>query len=136
MARALRSGQPERFETTSISHRAGAPEPNQLGMVHTKESGKVDAGTTAHRAASPWPCIGELLVAKGFDPDVPIRDQETPLTMACRADKAEHPGVVAALLKLGADPNAPNAKGKNPLAIATSARFNETVALLKAAGAG
>lgn len=79
--------------------------------------------------------IGELLVARGFDLNVPIRDQETPLTMACRADKREHPGTVAALLDLGADPNAPNAKGRTPLAIATSAGFRETVALLRAAGA-
>ena len=79
--------------------------------------------------------IGELLVASGFDLNVPIRDQETPLTMACRADKGEHPETVAALLDLGADPNAPNAKGRTPLAIATSARFDRTVALLHAAGA-
>jgi hypothetical protein len=79
--------------------------------------------------------IAELLVAGGFDLNVPIRDQETPLTMACRADKAEHPAVVAALLELGADPNAKNARGRTPLAVATSARFDRTVALLRAAGA-
>ncbi|MEN3305777.1 MAG: hypothetical protein V7603_1979, partial [Micromonosporaceae bacterium] len=79
--------------------------------------------------------IGELLVALGFDLNVPIRDQETPLTMSCRADKREHPETVATLLDLGADPNAPNAKGRTPLAIATSAGFTETVALLRAAGA-
>jgi ankyrin repeat protein len=79
--------------------------------------------------------IGELLVARGFDLNAPIRDQETPLTMACRADKGEHPETVSALLDLGADPTAPNAKGRTPLAIATSARFDKTVALLHAAGA-
>jgi uncharacterized protein len=79
--------------------------------------------------------IGALLVASGFDLNVPIRAQETPLTMACRADKGEHPRTVAALLNLGADPNAPNAKGRAPLAIATRAGFHETVALLQAAGA-
>jgi ankyrin repeat protein len=79
--------------------------------------------------------IGELLVAHGFDLNVPIRDQETPLTMSCRADKREHHETVAALLDLGADPNAPNAKGRTPLAIATSAGFDQTVALLRAAGA-
>ncbi|MEY2592218.1 MAG: hypothetical protein QOJ67_4202 [Acidimicrobiaceae bacterium] len=79
--------------------------------------------------------IGELLVARGFDLNVPIRDQETPLTMACRADKGEHPDTVVALLGLGADPNAPNAKGRTPLEIATGARFHATVALLQAAGA-
>jgi len=79
--------------------------------------------------------VAALLVARGFDLNVPIRDQETPLTMACRADKGEHPETVAALLDLGADPNAPNAKARTPLAIATSARFDRTVALLHAAGA-
>ncbi len=79
--------------------------------------------------------IGELLIARGFDLNVPLRGQETPLTMACRADKGEHAGTVAALLDLGADPNAPNAKGRTPLATATSAGFDETIALLRAAGA-
>lgn len=79
--------------------------------------------------------IGELLVALGFDLNAPIRGQETPLTMSCRADKREHPETVAALLDLGADPNAPNAKGRTPLAIATGAGFGRTVALLRAAGA-
>jgi ankyrin repeat protein len=74
-------------------------------------------------------------VALGFDLNVPIRNQETLLTMSCRADKREHPDTVAALLDLGADPNAPNAKGRTPLAIATGAGFAETVALLRAAGA-
>ena len=79
--------------------------------------------------------IGELLVAHGFDLDVPIRAQETPLTRACRADKGEHPEPVRALLELGADPNAPNARGRTALSIATGARFSRTVALLLAAGA-
>lgn len=79
--------------------------------------------------------IAELLVAQGFDLNVPIRDQETPLTIACRADKGEHPATVAALLELGADPSAPNARGRTPLAVATSAGFDRTVALLRAAGA-
>ncbi len=79
--------------------------------------------------------IGELLVARGFDLNVPIRDQETPLTMACRADKGEHLETVAALLALGADPNAPNAKGRTALSIATGAGFSDTVARLLAAGA-
>ena len=79
--------------------------------------------------------IAELLVARGFNLNAPIRDQETPLTMSCRADKGEHPETVKALLELGADPNAPNAKGRTALSIATSARFSDTVALLLAAGA-
>jgi ankyrin repeat protein len=79
--------------------------------------------------------IGQLLVAHGFDLDAPIRDQETPLTRACRADKGEHPETVRALLELGADPNAPNAKGRTALSIATGARFSATVELLLAAGA-
>ena len=78
--------------------------------------------------------IAGSLVARGFDLNVPIRNQETPLTMACRADKGEHPAAVAALLALGADPNAKNARGRTPLALATSARFDRTVALLCAAG--
>jgi ankyrin repeat protein len=55
--------------------------------------------------------------------------------MACRADKGEHPDTVVALLGLGADPNAPNSKGRTPLEIATGANFHATVALLRAAGA-
>jgi truncated hemoglobin YjbI len=35
--------------------------------------------------------IAGLLVLRGFDLNVPIRDQETPLTMACRADKGRAP---------------------------------------------
>ena len=100
----------------------------------------LDQGAEAARAESLGPLhtdrtIARLLVARGLDLNIPIRDQETPLTMACRADKGEHPAAVAALLKLGADPNAKNAKGRTPLAIATSARFDRTVALLRAAGA-
>lgn len=100
----------------------------------------LDHGAEAADAESLGPIgtdrrIGELLVARGFDLNVPIRDQETPLTMSCRADKREHPKTVAALLDLGADPNAPNAKGRTPLAIATNAGFHETATLLRAAGA-
>ena len=100
----------------------------------------LDRGAEAARAESLGPLhtdrtIARLLVARGFDLNVPIRDQETPLTMACRADKGEHPAAVTALLELGADPNARNARGRTPLAVATSARFDETVALLRAAGA-
>jgi ankyrin repeat protein len=100
----------------------------------------LDHGARAADAESLGPLgtdrtIGRLLVALGFDLNVPIRNQETLLTMSCRADKREHPDTVAALLDLGADPNAPNAKGRTPLAIATGAGFAETVALLRAAGA-
>jgi ankyrin repeat protein/truncated hemoglobin YjbI len=100
----------------------------------------LDQGAEAADAESLGPVgtdrtIGELLVALGFDLNAPIRDQETPLTRSCRADKREHPETVAALLALGADPNAPNAKGRTPLATATSAGFDATVALLRAAGA-
>jgi ankyrin repeat protein len=100
-----------------LEHGAEAADAQSLGPVGTDRT------------------IGALLVARGFDLNVPIRDQETPLTMACRADKGEHPETVAALLDLGADPNAPNAKGRTPLAIATSAGFADTVSLLRAAGA-
>jgi len=100
-----------------LDHGAGAAEAESLGPLGTDRT------------------IGELLVALGFDLNVPIRDQETPLTMSCRADKGEHPETVAALLELGADPNTPNAKGRTPLAIATGAGFDRTVALLRAAGA-
>jgi ankyrin repeat protein len=56
--------------------------------------------------------------------------------MACRADKGEHPRTVTVLLDLGADPNAPNApNGRTPLATAASAGFDESIALLRAAGA-
>ena len=79
--------------------------------------------------------IGELLVASGFNLNVPVRGQETLLTMACRADKGEHPQTIAALLDMGADPNAINTKGFTPLDVATRARFNETIVLLRAAGA-
>jgi ankyrin repeat protein len=107
-----------------------------VGLVHLL----LDHGAEAAHAESLGPLgrdgtIGELLVARGFDLNVPIRNQETLLTMACRADKGEHPDTVAALLDLGADPNAPNARGRTPLAVATSARFDRTVALLHAAGA-
>ena len=100
----------------------------------------LDHGAKASDAESLGPLgtdrtIGELLVARGFDLNVPIRNQETPLTMACRADKGEHPETVKALLELGADPNAPNARGRTALSIARSARFSDTVALLLVAGA-
>ncbi|HET6269647.1 MAG TPA: ankyrin repeat domain-containing protein, partial [Arthrobacter sp.] len=100
----------------------------------------LDQGAEAVHAESLGPLptdqtIAGLLVARGFDLNAPIRGQETPLTMACRADKGEHPAVVAALLELGADPNAKNARGRTPLAVATSARFGRTAALLRAAGA-
>jgi ankyrin repeat protein len=100
----------------------------------------LDHGAEAAKAENLGPVgsdrtIGELLVARGFDLNVPIRDQETPLTMACRADKGEHAETVAALLALGADPNARNARGRTALSIATGAEFSDTVALLLAAGA-
>ena len=100
----------------------------------------LDRGAEAARAESLGPLhtdrtIARLLVVRGLDLNVPIRDQETPLTMACRADKGEQPATVAALLELGADPNAKNAKGRTPLAIATGARFDRTTTLLHAAGA-
>jgi ankyrin repeat protein/truncated hemoglobin YjbI len=100
----------------------------------------LDHGADASEAESLGPLgndrtIGALLVANGFDLNVPIRDRETLLTMACRADKGEHPETVAALLDLGADPNAPNSKGRTPVAIAMSAGFDRTITLLKAAGA-
>jgi truncated hemoglobin YjbI len=100
----------------------------------------IDHGAQARDAESLGPLgtdrtIGELLVARGFNLNVPIRDQETPLTRACRADKGEHPATVKALLELGADPNAPNAKGRTALSIATGARFSASVELLLAAGA-
>jgi truncated hemoglobin YjbI len=100
----------------------------------------LDHGAQARDAESLGPLgadrtIGELLVAHGFDLDVPIRAQETPLTRACRADKGEHPETVRALLELGADPDAPNAKGRTALSIAAGARFSRSVALLLAAGA-
>lgn len=79
--------------------------------------------------------IGRLLVEHGFPLDTPIRDQETLLTRACRADKGEHPETVAALLALGADPNAPNDRGVTPLARATSAGFSRSVEILLAVGA-
>jgi ankyrin repeat protein len=101
----------------------------------------LDHGAEAARAESLGPLhadrtIARLLVARGFELNAPIRDQEPPLTRACRADKGEQPAAVAALLELGADPNAKNAKGRTPLAVATSAHFDRTVALLRAAGAG
>jgi ankyrin repeat protein len=66
----------------------------------------LDHGAQACGAGSLGPLgtdrtTGELLVAHGFDLDVPVRGQ--------------------ALLELGADPNAPNAKGRTPLSIATGA---------------
>jgi ankyrin repeat protein/truncated hemoglobin YjbI len=101
----------------------------------------LDHGAEAARAESLGPLhadqtIARLLVARGFDLNAPIRDQETPLTRTCRADKGEQPAAVAALLELGADPNAKNARGRTPLALAASAHFDRTVALLRAAGAG
>ena len=111
--------------------RQGAIELVRLLLDH--DADPADAESLGHLGQART--IGELLVAKGLDLNVPIRDQETLLTMACRADKGEHPQTVAALLELGADPNAPNAKGRTPLAIATSAGFDETAALLKAVGA-
>ncbi len=100
----------------------------------------LDHGAQAADAESLGPVgtdrrIGDLLVAHGFDLNTPVRAQETLLTTAIRADKREHPDTVAALLRLGADPNATKAKGRTPLAIATSARFAATVALLRAAAA-
>lgn len=100
-----------------LAHGARAADAESLGPVGTDRT------------------IAELLLAAGFRLDRPIRDQETPLTRACRADKREHPETVLALLDLGADPNAPNAKGRTPLETATSAGFHDTIALLRARGA-
>jgi ankyrin repeat protein len=100
-----------------LNHGANATQAESLGPVGTDRT------------------IAELFIARGFDLNAPIRDQETFLTMACRADKGEHPETVVALLELGADPNARNAKGRTPLAVATSAGFGKTIALLQAAGA-
>jgi ankyrin repeat protein len=44
-------------------------------------------------------------------------------------------GSKRAELDLGADPNVRNAKGRTPLTMATSARFEATIALLSAAAA-
>ena len=100
----------------------------------------LDHGAPAAEADSLGPVaadgvIGRLLVEHGFDLDIPIRGQETLLTMACRKDKHEHPDVVAALLDLGADPNAMNARGRTPLVVARASKFDRSVALLLAAGA-
>ena len=55
----------------------------------------LDHGAEAAHAESLGPLgtdrtIGQLLVARGFDLNAPIRGRETPLTIACRADKAAH----------------------------------------------
>ena len=100
-----------------LDHGADAVEAEHLGPLDTD------------------PTIARLFVERGFALDAPIRGQETPLTMACRSDKGQHPETVAALLELGADPNAPNARGRRPLEMATGAGFDRVVALLRAAGA-
>jgi ankyrin repeat protein/truncated hemoglobin YjbI len=100
-----------------LDHGADARDAERLGPVATD------------------PTVARLLVEAGFDLDRPVRDQETPLTMACRADKGARPELVAGLLALGADPNAPNARGRTPLDLATAGGSDEVVALLRAAGA-
>jgi ankyrin repeat protein/truncated hemoglobin YjbI len=115
---------------TSAAHQ-GVIEIVRLLLDHGAEAAKAESlGAVGIEAT-----IGRLLVEHGFNLDAPIRDQETLLTRACRADKGEHPETVSALLALGADPNAPNAKGHTPLARATAAGFSRSIELLIAAGA-
>ncbi len=97
------------------------------------------SGLDSTTPAAAIPRAGQFLgraVARATSIRVPAPDADPRRRLdAILRDKGEHPAVVAALLELGADPNAENARGRTPLAVATSARFDRTAALLRAAGA-
>ena len=121
---------------------------SELLLDHAVSEGRVDiVRLLFENGANPneAPCIyddnsemSRLLKAHGVPPrDINAKNGMgwPPLVYACRGDKGEHPEEVERLLKLGADIDVRNSKGKTALHYAAKAGFTNVIRLLVKKGA-